>query len=177
MKKGYRSRDSIQLSEEHGVNPSLEQCFVCGESKGVVLFGQISNKRAEALNDAGLSTGWSSRDNDHAAPRQVCMDQEPCNECKKHMKMGIILISVDEEKSGKDMQNPYRTGGWVVVTEDFIKRTFNPPELVEDVLKRRMAFMPDEAWDMIGLPRGNKSSDGTTNEEDPKSHPPSGTDG
>lgn len=125
----------IRLSEQHGVNPSVEQCFTCMKDVGVLLFGKMKG--------------------DTEAPTRVCLghNSEPCDECKGHMEQGIILISVDEEKT-EDMQNPWRTGGWVVVKEDFIKRVFQPEELVKDVLKRRMAFMPDDAWDLIGLPRG-----------------------
>jgi hypothetical protein len=124
----------LRLSEQHGVNPSVEQCFTCMKDVGVVLFGRMKG--------------------DVEAPRKVCLghDSEPCEECKKHMEMGVILISVDESKS-EDMNNPWRTGGWVVVKEDLIKRVFKPDELVQHVLKRRMAFMPDDAWDMLGLPR------------------------
>jgi hypothetical protein len=127
---------SIRLSEKHGVNPSVEQCFVCLKDVGVVLFGRLEG--------------------DAEAPRKVCLgpSSEPCDECKKLMKQGVILISVDEAKT-EDMQNPWRTGGWCVVKDDFIKRVFNPPELVEHVLARRMAFMPDDAWDALGLPRGD----------------------
>lgn len=135
---------SIRLSEKHGVNPSVEQCFVCLKDVGVVLFGKINAGRHAR-----------PADRDPQAPHKVCFghNSEPCAECKKHMEMGVILISVDEAKTD-DERNPYRTGGWCVVNEDFIKRVFQPDELVEHVLKRRMAFMPDEAWDMIGLPRG-----------------------
>jgi hypothetical protein len=122
---------SIRLSERHGVNPAVEQCFVCLKDKGLVLFGRMKN--------------------DQKAPTKVCMDQEPCEECKDFMKQGIILISVDEKKSA-DPQNPWRTGGWVVVKEEFIRRVINSPDLVEDVCRRRMCFLPDEAWRMLGLP-------------------------
>ena len=129
---------SLRLSENHGVNPSVEQCFVCMKDKGVVLFGKLKG--------------------DVEAPRTVCLDSEPCDECKKHMDMGIILISV---RDGEEGGNPYRTGGWVVVREEFVERVFNPPELVEHVLKKRMAFMPDEAWNMLGLPRGDENPSAT----------------
>jgi hypothetical protein len=138
---------SLRLSEQHGVNPSVEQCFTCMKDVGVVLFGKINAGRHAR-----------PADRDPQAPLRVCFgpNSEPCAECKKHMGMGIILISVDEPKS-TDMKNPWRTGGWAVVSEAFIKRVLNPPELVEAVLKRRMAFMPDEVWDMLGLPRGEEN--------------------
>jgi hypothetical protein len=125
-------KNSIRLSEKHGANPSLTQCFVCMKDVGVALFGRMKN--------------------DAEAPRRICLDHEPCGECKEHMEQGIVLISVDAKQSF-DMQNPHRTGGWCVVREDFVQRVFSPPELVEQVLHKRMAFMPDNVWDMIGLPR------------------------
>jgi hypothetical protein len=174
---------SIKLSEKHGVNPSIEQCFVCMKDVGVVLFGKVKG--------------------DQEAPRRVCFgpNSEPCDECKGYMKQGVILISVREpaerlhictdckhewlspvykaEESSnisgiqspncpscdsrnvaispgevEDPKNPYRTGGWCVVREDFIKRAFQPEELVNQVLGSRMAFVGDETWDAMGLPRG-----------------------
>jgi len=132
---------SLRLSEKHGVNPSIQQCFVCMKDMGVVLFGKIN-------------TGRSSKpaDRDPRAPYKVCLDQEPCDECKKHMETGIILISADEKKSD-DLQNPYRTGGWVVVKEAAVRRFMKPGEALDAVLKKRMAFVTDETWDALGLPR------------------------
>ena len=130
------SERGIFLSPQHGVNPSMMQCFYCMKDHGLVLFGRLRG--------------------DQEAPRQVCLDKEPCDECKKHMETGVILISVDASRSD-DPQNPYRTGGWVVITEDAIRRIVKPKELSEDICRRRMAFVPDDAWDKIGLPRGEQS--------------------
>lgn len=57
------------------------------------------------------------------------IDMSPCNECEAFMKRGIILITIDHAKSEQDwnkerMSNPYRTGGWFVITEDAFKRIF-----------------------------------------------------
>lgn len=127
---------SVRISDKHGVNPSVEKCFVCGEDKGVVLFGRLKG--------------------DAEAPRSVCLDYEPCDECKRWMEQGVILISVDEKRSKSSPQNPWRTGGWVVMKDDAIRRMFKPESLVEVILKKRMAFVPDEAWDVLGLPRGEE---------------------
>lgn len=140
---------SIRLDERHGVNPGLENCFFCNEPKGVILYGKIGNRMKEALWKAGAQSVGGE------APRGVILDQEPCSKCKEWMEKGIIFISVDEERS-EDLQNPYRTGGWVVMSEDWVKRTFEPGELIDTVLKKRVAFMPDDAWDALGLPRGGE---------------------
>jgi len=116
---------SIRISEKFGVNPSLMQCFVCLEPKGVVLFGKLKE--------------------DVEAPRQVCLDREPCDKCKEYMKQGIILISIRDGESGND---PYRTGGWVVVKEEALQKVITDPALLE----KRIMFVPDTAWKMLGLP-------------------------
>lgn len=129
----------LQLSEKHGVNPSITQCFVCMKEVGLALFGKMKG--------------------DVEAPRKVCLpDDPPCEECSNLMEQGVILISVDESKS-PDLQNPWRTGGWVVVRDDFIERVVQPDTLKDSILNKRMAFIPDEAWDMIGLPRGEEHVD------------------
>lgn len=141
---------SITLSREHGVNPGMEQCFYCMKDVGVILWGHIGEKKKDALWKAGLTTGTD--DSTGKAPFRACLNREPCSECKDWMAQGIILISVDEEKS-EDLQNPWRTGGWIVVKEGAVRRMIDSPELLERVLEQRVAFLPDDAWDMLGLPR------------------------
>ncbi len=122
---------SIRLSEKHGINPAIPRCYFCGAAKNTVIL-------------AGRLPG------DQEAPRDAVWDKEPCDKCAGYMEQGIILISVDEKRS-KDPQNPYRTGGWAVVTEDFIRRIVQPPELADGICKVRVAFVPDVAWQMLGL--------------------------
>lgn len=131
---------SIRVDPKHGVNPSVEQCFYCLGDKGLILWGELTPEQRKALGTA-----------DGAAPRTICINKEPCTECEAHMARGIILISAADESMGS--QNPHRTGSWVVVTEDAIKRMINDKELCDHVLNRRMAFVPDQVWDMVGLPR------------------------
>ena len=115
----------IRLHKEFGVNPTIPTCFVCGKEKNeIALLGAAYKERA---------------------PMHMCLDQIPCDKCKKHMKQGIILISVKDGEKGDD---PYRTGGWVVMREEAILKVINDPTLLE----KRMMFVPDEAWKMLGLP-------------------------
>jgi len=129
----------IHMSPKHGVNPMLVVCFFCQKDRGdLALLGRLRG--------------------DVEAPRRGVLDYEPCDECKSYMERGIILISVRDGEKGA---NPYRTGGWVVVTEDFVKRGLEGDALKE-VLAKRVVFVPDEVWDTIKLPRGNKEAgDGT----------------
>jgi len=122
---------SIMLSKRHGLNPSIGKCFVCGQAHEVILFGRLPE--------------------DVEAPREVVVDRRPCSECRKWMAKGIILISVRDGESG---DNPYRTGGWAVVTEAAILRIFQgSSSTVDAVLKSRISFLEDKVWNLIGLPR------------------------
>jgi len=125
----------VHLSPKHGLNASLSLCFYCQQEKNEIVF-------------PGLLRGT----NDAEARRKAVWDEEPCDACKGHMAQGVILISVDEKLTGEDTNNPYRTGGWCVVTDDFIKRVVDPPGLLRMILKKRVAFIPDDAWKKLGLP-------------------------
>jgi hypothetical protein len=126
---------SIRLSEKHGVNPSLLVCPVCGKDSGVALLGHMPG--------------------DAEAPHKM-LDHTPCDECQDYMSQGVILISVDESKT-TDPKSPYRSGGWVVVREEAATRMFKSP-MLEDVLRMRVAYITDDAWDQLGLPRGEVPS-------------------
>jgi hypothetical protein len=120
---------SIKLSKEFGLNPSLMICSLCGEGSGVALLGANKGKKA---------------------PGKI-LDREPCQKCKDYMKLGIILVEVDEEKSKGDLKNPYRTGRFFVVSEDFIRRAITDPSMKNDIMKRRVSFIPIEVTKMFGL--------------------------
>lgn len=131
----------IRLHPKHGLNPTTTNCFFCGEAKDILLVGTATKK----FKEAGLA------DADGQMHHSIgVVDYEPCQKCKEYMRKGVILISVRDGEFGK---NPYRTGGWAVVKDEFIKG-LNPPEFVADILQQRVAFVPDEAWNMLGLPRG-----------------------
>ena len=121
---------NIRLSDKHGVNPAIPKCFFCGEHKNeIIIFGKLKG--------------------DAEAPRDFVLDHAPCDTCKDYMDKGVILISV---RDGEEGDNPYRTGGWVVVTDEAIPRFVTNEAICEETLKKRIAFVPDEAWDMLGLP-------------------------
>jgi len=129
---------SIRLSPKHGVNPTIPFCLFCNEPKHEVIL-------------AGYLPG------DQEAPTRAVWDRQPCEKCKEHMASGVVLISVRDGESG---DNPYRTGGWVVVTDDAIRKVIQTPEVRDAILKRRVAFIPDEVWYSMGLPRGEEVNRG-----------------
>jgi len=124
---------NIRLSPKHGVNPCIPKCFVCGEDKNeILLMGRLKG--------------------DMEAPKGMVFDQSPCEQCKEYMKQGIILISVDEEKTD-DPQNPWRTGGWAVIKQSAVERMPLDDRFKRSALKKRVAFLADKIWDSFGLPR------------------------
>lgn len=144
----------ITLHKKYGLNPTMDRCFFCLEHNKIYLVGS----HTQQFKDAGLAREDGEMNNDIGV-----VDMEPCSKCEDLMKQGIILISIREPSASelnakgnlKDrIPNPYRTGGWVVVTEDAIRRMIKPEAMVEYALKVRWLFIIDEVWDMLGLPRG-----------------------
>ena len=131
----------IRFSPQHGVNPS-PKCFYCLQDKNQTML-------------LGLMRGGVE------APRNMVWDHEACDTCAGHMLQGVILISVRNDCEPGD-ENPYRTGGWVVITDDAIRRIVGPLELRDEILRLRMAFVPDEAWDRLGLPQEEVKPGGGT---------------
>ena len=112
---------------------AVVKCFFCGKDKGLVMNTRLTERDAKNIRKM----------HNHA------IDHEPCDECKKWMEQGIILVSVRNGESGN---NPYRTGGFVVLKEDAVKQ-FSTPEMFKQVKKTRFAFIEDCVWDQLGLPR------------------------
>jgi hypothetical protein len=125
-----KKEPSIRLSEKHGVNPCLGQCYLCGgDTNEIALLGRLKG--------------------DAEAPRRAVVSYEPCDTCKGYMQQGIIFISV------KDNDKDYRTGGFCVLKESAVSRMGMPPKLEADVLKQRVCFIEDTVWNRLGLPRGD----------------------
>lgn len=104
---------SIKLSEKHGVNPTMCQCFFCGEVKEIALLGKLKG--------------------DVEAPMYAVMDYEPCDKCKEKMNMGVTLIEVSDIQpsdgrpplKAEGNQLVYPLGNYVVITPEATNRVFN----------------------------------------------------
>jgi hypothetical protein len=119
---------SIRLSEQHGVNPMVVQCFWCGNDRGdLALLGRLPG--------------------DKEAPHLGLLDYEPCTKCKEGMTQGITLIEVvtAANKFPEIQSGLWPTGHWWVITEEAAKRVFT----LDEVLQKRKAFItPDLAVDL-----------------------------
>lgn len=110
---------SIPISPSHGVNPSMMQCFWCGETKGIALLGKLPN--------------------DAEAPRMAIFDYEPCDSCAALMAQGITLMEADEHT-----HKP--TGSYMVIKEEALNNLLIDGELKTSILKMRKCFVPSNIY-------------------------------
>ena len=124
----------------------MSNCFFCGEPNQILLDRQLKNR----------------------IPQHVgVIDMTPCSECEKYVSQGIIIISIADDTTPEEMQgekitdkfgnvvrvlppNPYRTGGWAVVTEEGIER-FAEGVHLEFAKKRRFIMITSTAWNALGF--------------------------
>lgn len=135
------------MSEPNMIGVALTKCYFCQKDDCIVI-----NTRLGTLNAAKVEKMHGKT-----------ISMEPCQKCADLMKMGIILITIDDAKSGEGwnkpplrnderegwIPNPYRTGGWFVITDDAAKRMF--PQMADWAIKHRFMFIEHEAAKMIGL--------------------------
>lgn len=67
----------ILLSPNHGLNPTLDMCFWCGQPKGIALCGRLPG--------------------DKEAPMNLVTSLEPCDKCAERFKEGVLLIEVSDD--------------------------------------------------------------------------------
>ena len=97
---------SFRVSEKHGINSSVDTCFICGKEISVVLFG------TSYKDENGKTT---------EAPRNVCTGGL-CGTCQKVIdEGGIFFIAV---KDGEQGENPWRTGQIIAIKEEAVQRMF-----------------------------------------------------
>jgi len=114
-----------------GVALTREVCFICGEEQEgpVVINTTLTEKAAkevEALNNTVI--GYVG---------------DNCDSCKEHLKMGGIVVLIDEEKSTSEAF--YRTGEMIVlkkeVFDEIVSIAPDTKPWEDDVL-----FMAKDAW-------------------------------
>lgn len=85
----------ITLSKNHGLNPSMIKCFICGKEHSIALFGRLKG--------------------DAQAPREI-VDGSICPNCQKVINDGnVFIIEVEKQEA-----NPYRTGRLVAIKKEAI---------------------------------------------------------
>ena len=167
----------IRLHHQHGLNPSINVCFFCNKEKNeIVLLG------AAIRDEAPHKAVWNKEPCDECKEFMTkgvifISVKDPyrvhsCRACKHQWSAPVTLSKATPNLSGEvtpqcpkcsgvgvnsgpikenEPDNPYRTGGWIVVKDDYVRRIAQEPVLSQ-LLKARVAFMPDAAWRLLGLP-------------------------
>lgn len=145
---------NLYLDKEHGVNPSMNICWWCGEVKELLLLGAKGRRLREAC---GIDDGGTE------SPREVIMNDEPCGACLERAKRGCVTIvgmkndmpeTLINERGCLDAENQlpaitrYRSGKMWGVKLEACERMM--PGI--DFDKNRFLALPDEVAEMMGLP-------------------------
>lgn len=167
----------MRLHPKFGLNPSLDLCFYCLEDKGIVLAGAATKE--EAPRKAVWDREPCEKCAEYMKQGVILISvkdpfrRRECTECKHRWTSPVRLAKHTANLSGEttpccpkcnsnnvasgpireeDPNNPYRTGGWAVVREEFLRRVLTPGDTLNAVIEKRFAFIPSEAWEMLGLP-------------------------
>ena len=112
----------MKISEKHGLNPSINVCFFCGQDKDLIIFGKLKG--------------------DAKAPTRVVANYEPCDHCKEIMAKGVTLIEVTSTDSGAVpiQKGLWPTGRWCVIKREAAERLFKGSNtvLIDEQLYSRM---------------------------------------
>jgi hypothetical protein len=131
------------------LQPAIPKCYFCCEDKNEVLID--TRLRHITQHKMGELHG-------------KVLDSTPCQKCSDIMELAVILITIDPEKSEPNwnippsnlpknsnwLPNPYRTGGWFGVSDDFVKRVFDP-QFQNFALANRFMFIEHDAAEQLGL--------------------------
>lgn len=128
------------MTNEPDLGTALTKCYFCLKDDAIILNSLLTRASADRVrNMHGKVVGMT-----------------PCPKCAELMKKGVILITIDSAKSEPDwdkapIPNPYRTGGFFVVTDDCVRRVFTPASYADWAIEHRFMFIEDEAARAMGL--------------------------
>ncbi len=104
----------IKLSKKYGLNPTMLQCFWCGNETGeIALMGEVLDRHGREIE----------------MPMHVCLNYDPCEECRRKMDSGFTLIEATTYDNGNSpiQDGVYPTGKWVVIKPEAAMRVFGKP--------------------------------------------------
>lgn len=138
----------IRLSEKHGVNPMLVNCFWCGEAMGVATLGKLKD--------------------DAEAPSHAVINYDPCDTCAENFKQGIVIICVTDQPTipgqpavtAKNGVVSYPTGTHAVVTVASVRRIFLPGK-AEEIISAGKILVDKEIYYKLMGPATTGEGEGT----------------
>jgi hypothetical protein len=120
----------IRVSPKHGLNPSMTLCFACGAETGIALLGFLRG--------------------DEEAPRRIMHRDDICDNCKKLMGHGVILMQVQNGELGQD--HPIRTGRMCCIPDATLSEGIKDADILKSIIKERLCFVEEKTWVIMGLP-------------------------
>ncbi len=126
--------NSIKLSPQYGLNPTIPVCFWCGKEKSeIALMGHIGDRR---------------KHKDIEAPKYMVLDYEPCAECKKNMELGFTIAEATSKPNSVTsmpiQKGVYPTGRYVVIKNEAAMMIFGAENA-----KAGKAFMGVETFSQM----------------------------
>jgi deoxycytidylate deaminase len=117
---------SIKLHKEHGLNPTLSQCILCGEETGEI---------------ALLGGNYKEK-----APMRMITSIEPCDKCKKkYLSDGVMLVEAEEEYDWNKKLRTKPTGKVAVIKQSAFEKLFNQKSI------KKVAFVEVGLLDKLGI--------------------------
>ena len=110
----------MRISKDHGLNPSINVCFFCGQDKELLMFGKLKG--------------------DVKAPQRVMANYTPCKACAEKFAKGRLVIEVVQTDTGglPIVKGAWPTGRWCVLDRGTAAKLFkdlnNRPVLLEQPL-------------------------------------------
>ena len=121
------SNGSILLHREHGLNPTITVCWLCGKDKNEIAF---------------LGTKYKDK-----APMHMCIDKKPCECCQKELEQFVFMIVCTNEQHPDET----RTGELIKIKHEAFSNIFNtelPPQRIAfcgaDLKEKLQSMMPKE---------------------------------
>jgi hypothetical protein len=175
---------NLQLHPKLGVNPHLwgVYCPLCGKKEEqIVLLGNKNRKdvcgSCGAVYVGGIDSkadGYCQKCGSVRLERQPVTEREcfksqgVCEECRGHMKQGIVISCVGEIPGAPESPTPAGRPitGFFVIKEEAFKRLFAEDGILcgndakrDEALKRRAIYMDEKVCRMLGLFDANKNQE------------------
>ena len=85
--------------------------------------------------------------------KAIAWSDTPCDECQKGIDAGaIMIIIIDQSKSGETPDDIYRTGNIFGVKDSVVKKWLKYSPILETVMKKRAMIMDYKTAIAVGLP-------------------------
>lgn len=136
------------MSTEDTIGTALTTCYFCGGSNEVIINTKLTKQHADAVKELNGKV----------------VSMHPCDKCDEYMKKGIILLTIDSSKSDKNwnivppskpkhwIPNPYRAGGFAVITEEGLANMLGEDsDMYIWAKSRRWMFLEHEVALRMGL--------------------------